>query len=969
MTSSYEGFFGIKPPEPGKTTLDDIMRMIEAQGNSLKTDTSKLATDVTLIRNDIEGVKVEQKAMRTDVNDLQRRIEVLEAGKTGEVTVSKDQIVAVEEAKRIVVFFPVEGYSNTRSETKAILMDICEKYKMAADVKKYFETARFFQTKAGAENDSIHVEFESPWAAKRVLLASKTRTWESQDKRVNTRIFIPGILRERADKLEKLGADLRARGRQHGEEKITTQIRFVSSDLVLFIKIGEGTRDYYSVDYEDDMEKSIQHVKTKAERKTWHQARENQNKQARGKIQQRPQRSENPKRHREEVGIDNHNLDGLLASPPQSGSNQESEPESNDNSRTRTGPKRKLTPRRRYTPMPGQTPLFHHQAFTFSTKQMPIPKKLQSSKRSVITVPQPSFSTDDNNIVTIDEEESKNENVYSVDGSDDINKQLISGGRAQAEGVSQQLRGGKDKNYSLSLEKLNEKTAAKFQQEKPYTVRPGKIGQKKGKVTSIMLILNTVYHQALKDIILKDMRRGWVKVMSEGDISVTKVDPRLDKKGILDTTQVSLKWKNGMSISKTTVHVYHTTKDIHLQGDKVTVLWEKILQPMFDNLIANNKHLKTLSELARERPEEAARAATAGLMTVPVAQPAVTGAGKRLCDICGKARVHEKEICSLCQKVGHKSCGWSLAKGICKFCREENDLQMRLSSTAGALELLTKKSDEEIRRRKAAPTTPTATPPPTTFQTPTTTPRPSPPQTPIPSPAQSPDHGLQIQHSVTGDHETLSATSVPLSPLEIEYAPSQMIPVTQQEQTRQMKDNEAATRGRRPPVPTADKDPWEVEQLQVQMAQLRHENETLRIAVEQYRRVSAAKAASEIMNQGGTSTGGSTVVVKNNFSMNVKAENLTAELSKGDITVVEGGKVNTKASDQKTEEQENNQNDDDNNKNNDEEKQNNDNETNYNDDQNVNDEREKTDVNKPQGGVALHDVTDGEGDRVTNMTQ
>ena len=877
--------------------------------------TDRLTTEIASVREDVKGVKTDMKAVRSDVTDLERRITALE--RAGPVKTlrgpTRDQMAAAEDAKRIVVFYPVPGFTQDRGRMVRLMSNVFNDFNFPEDLNRLAETARYFQTMDGKDSDSIHVEFETPFQAKRVLTATKGKdAWKEgkgdQEERVNTRIYIPGALRDRSDALEKLAAGMRDIGRAPGNKKVSTQVRWCGADLGLFAKVGDNTRDFWAVEEESSPEEAIEEVKTKARRKQENLEKERgrrANRQNSGKPQMVPKQ----KRRHEEVGA--LNIDGNVSPPGSPG-----EATTNDDFRSRETRRKKVSPRKNYQPLETQpAPLFHHTSFTTLKTTGAKSKTLVSSKKSIITVEDRIQETNDDvkhvkfsdsdKIVNIE----RDDGVYSVDGTtDESNKQItipeqFKMMKAQSSTPSLVDGPGASKQYNLKVSSINEKAQKSFHREKPYTVEP-KDFDKKGRAKSVMIYPNGVYHEAFKRLILTEMKRGWVKVLNEGDIVVTKVKPHRDGKGVLDTTQVHFQWRDGRKVLTTTSHIFHTTRNIHLQGTKAEDLWDMIIKPMFDHLVENNDQLKMMKDMAKANPKAAAAAATSALTGVHTA--ALPASEDKLdsvkrCFKCSRGKIRKKDICSQCGKVGHAKCGWTLSNGVCTFCwdlRQNLALPQPPQATTGGTLLC------PVTRPNAAPVGAQAqhgvAGPPVQVNTSTVDEssansltlyghaRDDNYQTMMPSPTsaeRSPE-----------DHPALDirGPASPQTPTDPTMAAFPIVPMPGADGlTEDLSRRERETRGRRaqhqmPPEPVQES--WKVQYLLTENAKLKHEVETYRTVIENMRRASATTAIKELS---GMKAQAPEVTVNNSFSMSVTAEKLVTESLRTDKTEITAGSVKT----------------------------------------------------------------------------
>ena len=262
---SFSEIFNVTFADPNNPTAQDIFTAITSVGTNLKADTKNLNDKVKKIGKEMEGMKNETKEVKKDVNrindivrKLEKRVEELEKGGGSGAAVpiksaeGREKASATDEAKRILVFYPVTGYVRDQATMLDKMDSIYENFSFPPEFRRLLRNARIFQTNDGKRTDSVHVEYESPWQAKRVLTSTKGRnTWKGSGDRVNTRIFIPGVLRQRADVLETLGVKLREIGRAPGNEQISTQIRYVLNALAMFIRVGEE-KEFLAVSEENE---------------------------------------------------------------------------------------------------------------------------------------------------------------------------------------------------------------------------------------------------------------------------------------------------------------------------------------------------------------------------------------------------------------------------------------------------------------------------------------------------------------------------------------------------------------------------------------------------------------------------------------------------------------------------------------------------------------------------------------------
>ena len=159
---AFEGMFQIKIPE-GPSTTDSLQQLLIASMMSLKSDTTKTNTDLERIGGEVEEVKDNVRKIEDKTEELERRLKLLEQNQPGGHKRPADEALAVEDAKKIVVFWPIEGYTRDRKAMERKMQEVYTMFDFDEDLKEKLRGARFFQTNDGKANDSVHVEHESPY--------------------------------------------------------------------------------------------------------------------------------------------------------------------------------------------------------------------------------------------------------------------------------------------------------------------------------------------------------------------------------------------------------------------------------------------------------------------------------------------------------------------------------------------------------------------------------------------------------------------------------------------------------------------------------------------------------------------------------------------------------------------------------------------------------------------------------------
>ena len=884
----FEDTFGVKIPKDDQISFADLKNLMVGMGTSLNTNLMK---EVGEVKEEMKDFKAEFKDVKkrvdnvTDtVESLKKRIEELENTPRGHAAPDYATTAAVEEAKRIIVFFPNKDntptwwrFTEDRRAMQEIMIKLYTNFGFQEEFQRTIVGARCFQTTDGKRTNSIHVEYDSPYQAKRVLTVTKAaNSWVGDGERLNTRIFIPGILRDRQNDLEKLAAEMREIGRERSAEKVSTQLRYVWSDLALFVRLQGLSMEWHPVNKSTTAREAIEEIKETIRVKDAQKKRFQERRNTGGKTQtQRTQKRKNDgqvgggNNLAQTDGIEN---DDILENIT-----------SNDSRRTPRRPNQELRRRR------GQTetvsPLFHHNYQAkpiLKTHNQPNPVK--NSRIKIITIDNETNDVNDDVV------------VMSVDGVND-NKQITIPQQFSRSILTKQSG---TKTYTLNQEGLLRKAAEKFDSTVPYDPKFGDL--KNGKYKSITLICNGVYHEVFKNKLLKDLTKGWTKILDTGELYVDGAEPKRDKKGTLESTQVYIRWRNKKTQMKLTAFVFHTTRNIRLQGANAMEMWERSIQPLFDDIINTDAQAEQMAQMAKRNPEAAAQAAAASLGMSPRLTSSITESpkeAKNACSICTKGNCRTNERCKECGRLGHRQCGWMILEGKCKECRnEEKDrkIEASLHIAAGTLAITTERSrDEEMSKRREED--PSLTPPNT--RTPAATPTTS-PKTPD---QQTTEVILTRRHSGWDGHLTevmdLAATPVGPPPDTIEEAvrsltmPLRGNPVTnapistavvsfgteESNTTTTQEPTQQPTRGRKPhPSPEPEIDPMYVSQLLREIAMLRHENESMTTALENQRRARATRAMREL---GETQTDQTPtpppVVVNNKLSLSVRTENLTTE--------------------------------------------------------------------------------------------
>ena len=116
---AFEGMFQIKIPE-GPSTTDSLQQLLIASMMSLKSDTTKTNTDLERIGGEVEEVKGNVRKIEDKTEELERRLKLLEQNQPGGHKRPADEALAVEDAKKIVVFWPIEGYTRDRKAMQSL---------------------------------------------------------------------------------------------------------------------------------------------------------------------------------------------------------------------------------------------------------------------------------------------------------------------------------------------------------------------------------------------------------------------------------------------------------------------------------------------------------------------------------------------------------------------------------------------------------------------------------------------------------------------------------------------------------------------------------------------------------------------------------------------------------------------------------------------------------------------------------
>ena len=897
----FETRFGVSIPSGDQpVSTNALMQVLVSIGTKMDNDNTKMAQDVSEIKTDVDGIKSEFREVKSKVTtitdtveSLKKRIEELKRNADPRGTVDYNVAAAVEEARRIIVFTKIPGYTQDREVMTRKMKDVYDNFRIPEEFQRVISGARYFQTNAGKTSESVHVEYDSPYQAKRVLTLTKgANSWVGRDTRIDTRIFIPGALYERQNELEKLAAQMRERGKQSGQPKVSTQLRYVQADLALFVRLTDLSTEWHPVNRSSEAEDAIEEVKESIKIKENQKRREQERRNNVGKTQQ----NERKRKNTAEVG-----RGATFADTVKGVSFAQTDGLEDENGRDCNNLDCRETPRRSQE-VKGKrgitlfsTPLFHHdyQPKPILKTHRP-PKDVQDSRIKIVTIEDENVMNDLNN-------------VLSVDGSTD-NKQITlpQMNLRRENNVARHPSTGTS-TYALNQPKLLDKQAEKFLNIPPYDPKYGDL--KNGKHKSITLICNGVYHEVFKNKLLNDLTVGWTKVLNNGELLVDGVEPKRDKNGVLERTQIYIRWRSGGNQKKVTAHVFHTTRNIRLQGVSAQDFWEKTIKPMFDKIIETDTQAKNLQELARQDPRQAAAASASSLGATTLSSGATSDTTpsltpgrrpntprlqnsevKKLCVVCGKGNCRLNEKCDECGRLGHRQCGWMVLEGRCKDCRAEatrRQVDSSLHLAAGTLATLTEKTrTEEREQKKNLITTPVSK-----MTVPAATPA-TIPTTPTELTAQVLE---MARHDDWDGHlsEVMDLdTYTPRRPtprsraeairtlLEVEAPETREVAnfgdQDYQHQQRQAPPPPPPQVGTKPhQVPEVDEDGMLVSQLLKEIAILRHENQSMTTALENHRRAAASRAMKELGDHQKQET--SPVVVNNKLSVNVTAENLTTE--------------------------------------------------------------------------------------------
>ena len=300
------------------------------------------------------------------------------------------------------------------------------------------------------------------------------------------------------------------------------------------------------------------------------------------------------------------------------------------------------------------TPLFHH--------SLAVPRPLTTPPRGAKT----GKPTRSRKLVQTLERDSLSPGAqpfYSVDGTDDDNKQLAKSSPVTDFPIVNPLDrplGARSKTYNVNFNKTKAKAAASMGQKEDCVPEKKGWNEVTKKWMDIIVRLHGVYYHAACDLLVQDLTKGWSKAFDQGKFSVTNVRPEYSDDGhVLICHVLDITWERGTTTDVTVLHLYHTTSSkIMLQGNDAEDLWEHVLDPLFRMKIEESKKLRELKTAAQRAPGAAAEARTTAMM------------GQRqnrgICQFCKTGNFILLHPCKTCDLRGHMGC---LKDGSCETCR------------------------------------------------------------------------------------------------------------------------------------------------------------------------------------------------------------------------------------------------------------------------------------------------------------
>ena len=710
---------GVKELKEGQNKINDELKLVQ--------------NDVACVKNDMLGVKADISKVQSDVGNIQfkntqleERIKKLEESREGTASGSwgpdrHQWNEAIEYARRVVVFTPVENVPEGKLERARYMHDIFRCMGMDDhDIERY-RGMRVNQNENAKSKKRVNVEFESYVHASQVL---RMKAWNSDDKRVQTKIMIPEACHDRFVFLDNLGWKIR---QINGEFRY--DVRYVGENMVLFIKPGKNTA-FHPVTAEDatEPEDAIKEAEERESKKTRRGARRG------GK----PARSVPEKRPAEVTG----SYETLGCSGA-------------DNFSTNF-----RTPRVLRKPRASATS----------------DRNLQKLRKQVIEIP------DSNQLLKTDDSSESSDSmyvtsIYQCDGvtspADSPNKPespesiVTAGEEVFLPGFHESLKG-----YKLNIRNLVVKAREKFQKNEPFTYVYGdpepEGASSLGSVRcrSVFIEMNPVYYHEVKTVLIEKFRLHSCWEIGAEKAEVVFMKPKIDRDGLCESHQIELKWTSRRK-AKIVMFIYHTTHNMRIQGKKADLWWTDVLRPIYEQIISNKaEELRVLKDLAQKNPEQAANA----MLGIKLVQTKLTPSGisysspslssspsrlnsptqRKICQVCGKGNIKKLTVCKSCNSVaGHASC---FKNQLCKECIEtprgvDPEQLANAMSVFARVGRNVRSLEQSIISTEGEITPPRLTPPgPTLIPTPT----PTPALSEQPSPTQAPSEQPSPENRQTG---------------------------------------------------------------------------------------------------------------------------------------------------------------------------------------------------------------------------
>ena len=579
-----------------KDLLKEILASQKKSSKEAKEEFTALKSGQQNITRELAEVKSQVGEVRKDVDflqkrndDIEKRLTALEeAGSSARNSNTYQWRQAVKYAKKVVVLNLPKG-EKLPEDDKAQVKYVEEIFKNMGMNKKdidRYKGMNIYQTDNGKANNNVNIEFESYVHATQVL---RMKTWKGDDnKRVTSKIMIPNHQEcyEQFTRLDNLGYEVR-----QVNPEFRYDIRFVGEEIILCLRPAPR-RMFYSVDKLSTPQQMIEDTLEKDKRRqTSTRGRGRGGRGGKGIKRVAEVSHTMGRKEAEEVrglGLNDNFRMMTLSSPSQQIKGQKQDLGLKQGQRLimRVSPSDRIAA----TEEEDNLASFFNKNNEYDVTNM--------------------ICNVDGNITTPDESPNTQGSPEEV-----------------REEVFEKQYQERIRNYTLNMKRSVVKAREKFKQNEPLIVKGGdpspEINLDNPKYRAMFAKMNPVYYFEVKQVLLSMMKEGRTLTVGNEVSTVVMRKPHYDKQGQEEAHQFELTW-DMKSKAKIVFWIYHTTFNMKVQGAKAQQWWERVMDPVYQEIVSNRaEELHRIKGLARRNID----GASAAVMGVSRIQTKLTDTG------------------------------------------------------------------------------------------------------------------------------------------------------------------------------------------------------------------------------------------------------------------------------------------------------------------------------------------------------